>query len=151
MKRQAGVTLLEMVVASSLMGLLFFSGIHLLSALMTVEHSVIRNPATSLERLRLQTLLKIKLEGSNASEIQDQGKTLLYDSQHRLVFQHDSVYRRWQLVEKIPSHQPSLLYTWNEAHAGRFAFVWQNESRRLLNIYLGSTEPTLTLWLRNAT
>ena len=150
MKHQAGVTLLELVVASALMGLLFFSGLQLLSACMTVQQSVIQSPHTQWAGLRLLTFLKITLAGIGNAEIQAEGKTLLYDSQRQLTFQHDAVHHQWQLVEKAPSHQPSLLYTWSEALPGRFAFAWQDESRRLLNIYLGNNEPALTLWLRNS-
>lgn len=151
MKAVKGVTLLELVVASALTGLLFLSGLQMLSAMFSVHAAVMKPTAqgASWEQVRLQAWLRNTLQDATDLEIVRDGKAVRYRQTTELAFKQDPTCGKWLLIRREEDQEPQVLFQWKALGKQRFAFAWQDGVTGLLDIYMGQNRPSLTLWLRN--
>jgi hypothetical protein len=146
MPKARGVTLLELVVASAMMGLLFFSGLQLLSTLFSVQ-ARLQAPASGIQTaaLKRDTGLRLLLQDAQILDITDQGRTLQFQKQEQLQTLRfkPTASGGWRLV----SDTHTLGY-WKPTSV-KSAFRFEQLHDRLLQISLGDPEKPLRIWLRN--
>jgi hypothetical protein len=151
MKAFSGITLLELVMASVLMGLLFCSGLQLLGTLFQVQ-SVILKPGTQGADgnfIYLQAFLRSRLQGITNLEISEEGKSLHYNQTSWLSFRKNPDCPKWELVYEEEGYEAQTLFQWKNVTAENLVFTRDADNSSLLTIHLGQEAPALSIWLRN--
>lgn len=139
-----GVTLLELVVASGLMGILFMSGLELLSSLFRVEARYTHHPDQVLiQPVALEARLRILLQSADHVAVQAQGNALSFQQKqvpHELHFKPLGPQSQLMLDEQTLAtfkSPPPLT-----------SFVLSTSN--LITIHFPDGTNPIQIWLRNA-
>jgi hypothetical protein len=147
--KSAGYTVIELVVTSLLMGLLFCGGLQLLGNLATVQRALVKdNPIVNGEDSEfLAAWLHLQLAGALRVEVINQGKGLRYQKRDGLleVLTFKEASGKSQLEYQIDDQAPWQVQQGIDTKNPHFSLVRSN----LLKIYLVSPTRPLSIWLRN--
>ena len=144
MKTQ-GMSLIELMVGASLMGLLFMSGLQLLSSLFLVQtHFSPSQNALNFEPMLLKTQLQQALQEAERLEINADHLSLRFQNQtgaHQIRFQQTlhALYL-WQDQEQL-AHWP-IAAIQQKPH-------FQQSDDHLLEIQMPTEKTSVSIWLRN--
>lgn len=145
MKRLPGISLIELTVGSTLMGLLFMSGLQLLSSLFLVQTRVASSQsALNLEPFILKTQLQQILQEVDGIEISPDRLSVSFQHHgqtHRLRFQPTP--QHWELWQ-----DQAQLAHWPKVSLKQMPGFQQAETN-LLNIHFPSEQTSISIWLRN--
>jgi hypothetical protein len=142
---QQGTSLIELTLGAALMGLLFFSGLQLLSSFFSVQsHLVGSESKLSVEPLLLDVQLQQQLQETMLVELDSSQQVLSFEEagqSKQLRFQQDS--QTWSLWKDARQWAHwSKAAVQNKPHFDLLA------SNRLA-IYLPNEKAPLLVWLRN--
>jgi hypothetical protein len=144
MKAQ-GLSLIELTVGAALMGLLFLSGLQLLSSLFSVQaHLMPSRNALSFEPLLLKTQLQQALQEANTVEVSPEHLSLHFQNQegaHQVRFQNIS--HSWALWQD----QIQLAHWPISTDRQKPGFTLSSDN--LLEITLPTEKTPVRIWLRN--
>jgi hypothetical protein len=145
MRKLLGISLLELTVGSALMGLLFMSGLQLLSSLFLAQARFSPSQqAFNVEPLFLKTQLQQMLQEAELTDVAGDGLSLHFQNQtgrHQLRFQ--KVSQSWYLWQD----QVQLAH-WSVASIQKKPY-FQLSTARLLDVQLPMEKTVVSIWLRN--
>jgi hypothetical protein len=145
MKRLPGISLLELTVGSTLMGLLFMSGLQLLSSFFLVQTRVVSSQsALNMEPFLLKTQLQQTLQAVDAVEVSPDHLSLNFQHHaetHRLRF--ESTPQQWLLWQ-----DQTQLAHWPKA-SQRQTPGFQQPEANLVELQFPSEKTAISIWLRN--
>ena len=145
MKRK-GMSLLELTIGSTLMGLLFMSGLQLLSSLFLVQtHFSPSQNVLNFESLLVKTQLEQALQEAEILNVSIDHLSLHFQNQtgaHQIRFQNTPhSWYLWQDQAQL-AHWPVSTVQQKPG--------FQKSSENLLEIQMPTEKTTLSIWLRNS-
>lgn len=145
MKSSKGISLLELTLSASLMGLLFFSGLQMLSGLLTVQARFgSQNAGLSLSSTLLESRLQMLIAGAQNLVVNNENQTLTFTNQgtaETLSFLKTATHWELRYRQKVLGQWP-LSTSLVVPH-----FTLANE--RLIKVQWPQSQTPLIIWLRN--